>query len=265
MTLIIQKPTGAKLVMANTFSLRSALFAGTQGVWYDPSDLSTVFQDAAGTIAGAVDQPVGRILDISGNDNHASQAVSGDRPTLRSSGGLYWLEFVAGVNDELRTSNFLTNSLGFYCVAGLSMDSRSGVGLISMFFGAGTKGAGNTNADVMGMAERTDVVQDIVGAQRIASSSTVGVAGARNFYSIGSAFVGEGYQESGLIAASVNNNQRVAARYAPSDSPTANHSLAIQSANAMKFFGGIFVKREVDESMKRLCRQFLAVKSGVTL
>jgi hypothetical protein len=265
MTLIIQKPTGAKLSLANTFSLRSALFAGTQGVWYDPSDLSTVFQDAAGTIAGAVDQPVGLILDISGNDNHASQAVSGDRPTLRSSGGLYWLEFVAGVNDELRTSNFLTNSLGFYCVAGLSMDSRSGAGLTSMVFGAGAKGAASSTVDVMGMAERTDVVQDVATAQRIGGSATVGSASARNFYSIGSAFVGESYQESGLLAASVNNNQRVAARYAPGDTPVANKSLAIQSANAMKFFGGIFVKREVDDSLKKLCRQFLATKSGVTL
>lgn len=265
MTLLIQKTTGAKLNLANTFSLRSALFAGTQGVWYDPSDLSTVFQDAAGTIAGAVDQPVGRILDISGNGNHASQAVSGDRPTLRSSGGLYWLEFVTGYNDELRTGNFLINSLGFYCVAGLSMDSRSGAGISSMFFGVGTKGAGAATNDVMGLAERTDVVQDIVGAQRIGSSLVAGTATARNFYSIGSAFIGESYQESGLIAASVNNNQRLAKIYAPSDSPVANNSLAIQSTNSMKFFGGIFVKREVDDSLKRLCRQFLAAKSGVTL
>jgi hypothetical protein len=265
MTLIIQKPTGAKLNLANTFSLRSALFAGTQGVWYDPSDLSTVFQDAAGTIAGAVDQPVGRILDISGNGNHASQAVSGDRPTLRSSGGLYWLEFVAGVNDELRSGNFLVNSLGFYSVAGLSMDSRSGIGATTVFFGVGMKNAPSSTTDVMGIAERTDVVQDIVAAQRIGVSATVGGPIARNFYSIGSAFVGEGYQESGLIAARVNNNQQVTARYAPNDTPVANNSLAIQSANAMKFFGGIFVKREVDDSMKSLCRQFLAAKSGVTL
>jgi hypothetical protein len=254
-----------KVVLRQTFSLRSALFAGTQGVWYDPSNLSTVFQDAAGTIPGAVDQPVGRILDISGNANHASQAVSANRPTLRSSGGLYWLEFVDGINDELRTGYFLTNSLGFYSVAGLSMDSRSGTTSTSMFFGAGGLGAGSTYGEVMGLAERTDVVQDIVGAQRIGYSVTVGTATARNFYSIGSAFIGEGYQESGLIAARVNNNQQVSSKYAPSDSPTANHSLAIQSRNAMKFFGGIFVKREVDDSMKSLCRQFLAAKSGVTL
>jgi hypothetical protein len=40
--------------------------AGEQGVWYDPSDLSTMFQDSAGTTpVTAVDQPVGRILDKS--------------------------------------------------------------------------------------------------------------------------------------------------------------------------------------------------------
>jgi hypothetical protein len=117
----------------------------------------------------------------------------------------------------------------------------------------------------MGMTERTDVVQDIGGAQRIGVSSTVGYSAVRNFYSIGSAFVGEGYQESGLIAARVNNNQQVTSRFAPGDPPVANNSLAIQSSNAMKFFGGIFVKREVDDSMKSLCRQFLAAKSGVTL
>ena len=256
--------TPGKVTLARDFSLRSALFAGTQGVWYDPSDLSTVFQDAAGTIPGAVGQPVGRVLDISGNGNHASQAVSGDRPTLRSSGGLYWLEFVTGVNDELRTGNFLTNSLGFYSVAGLSMDSRSAAGITSMFFGAAAKGAGNTSNDVMGMAERTDVVQDIVGAQRI-GISTVGEARDRNIYNIGSAFIGEAYQESGLIAARVNNTLPVTSAYAPTDSPVASNSLAIQSANAMKFFGGIFAKREVDDTLKSLCRQFLAAKSGVTL
>ena len=37
-----------------------------QGVWYDPSDLSTLYQDAAGTIpVTAVEQPVGLMLDKS--------------------------------------------------------------------------------------------------------------------------------------------------------------------------------------------------------
>lgn len=44
-----------------------ALFAsGEEGAWYDPSDLSTLYQDAAGTIpVTAVGQAVGRMLDKS--------------------------------------------------------------------------------------------------------------------------------------------------------------------------------------------------------
>ena len=61
-----------------------ALFAnGEQGAWYDPSDLSTMFQDSAGTTpVTAVEQPVGKILDKSGRGNHASQATADARPML---------------------------------------------------------------------------------------------------------------------------------------------------------------------------------------
>ena len=61
----------------------SAIFYGGEpGVWYDPSDLTTLFQDSAGTTpVTAVGQTVGRILDKSGRDNHATQATLGFRPT----------------------------------------------------------------------------------------------------------------------------------------------------------------------------------------
>ena len=55
--------------------------ASEQGAWYDPSDLSTLFQDAAGsTPVTAVEQPVGRMLDKSGRGNHATQATTTKRP-----------------------------------------------------------------------------------------------------------------------------------------------------------------------------------------
>lgn len=61
-----------------------ALFAaGEQGAWYDPSDLNTMFQDSAGTTpVTAVNQPVGKILDKSGNNHHAMMAVAANRPQL---------------------------------------------------------------------------------------------------------------------------------------------------------------------------------------
>ena len=72
----------------------STLFAsGEEGAWYDPSDLSTMFQNSDGTGAPAIDSPVGYIADKSGNGNHAIQATSSKRPTLKQSGSLYYLEF----------------------------------------------------------------------------------------------------------------------------------------------------------------------------
>lgn len=62
----------------------ASLFAsGEQGAWYDPSDLSTMFQDAAGTIpVTALEQSVGRILDKSGLGNHATQPTTASKPKL---------------------------------------------------------------------------------------------------------------------------------------------------------------------------------------
>ena len=55
---------------------------GEDGAWYDPSDLTTLFQDAAGTIPVTLDgQPVGLVTDKSGNGNNASQPVAAARPT----------------------------------------------------------------------------------------------------------------------------------------------------------------------------------------
>lgn len=75
---------GIQLVWSGAAWAPSALFAsGEQGVWYDPSDLSTMFQDAAGsTPITAVEQPVGRILDKSGRGNHASQYTGAAKPKL---------------------------------------------------------------------------------------------------------------------------------------------------------------------------------------
>jgi len=84
--------------------LRSLFSAGEQGIWLDPSDFSTLFQDAAGTTpVTAVGQPVGKILDKSGRGNHATQATAASRPTLQQdSNGMYYLSF-DGTDDGMAT------------------------------------------------------------------------------------------------------------------------------------------------------------------
>lgn len=70
-------------VLQAPFNVKSLFAKGEQGVWYDPSDLSTLFQDSAGTTpVTAVGQPVGKMLDKSGRANHATQATAAARPVL---------------------------------------------------------------------------------------------------------------------------------------------------------------------------------------
>jgi hypothetical protein len=64
------------------FSPASLFAAGEQGGWYDPSDLSTLFQDSAGTTPVTTPgQSVGLMLDKSGRGNHATQSNAAQRPT----------------------------------------------------------------------------------------------------------------------------------------------------------------------------------------
>lgn len=84
----------------------AALFAnGEQGIWLDPSDLSTMFQDSAGTTPVTADgDPVGLIRDKSGNGNHASRSTASLRPTYKTDGTKHWLLF-DGTDDSLATGS----------------------------------------------------------------------------------------------------------------------------------------------------------------
>lgn len=111
------------------------LFAGgKKGAWYDPSDLSTMFQDIAGTTPVTADgQPVGLIRDKSGNGNHASQPVAGKRPIYRASGGTYWLDF-DGVDDSLYTADIdLTSTSKITVFAGTANSKTLSTGTLLEF------------------------------------------------------------------------------------------------------------------------------------
>lgn len=72
-----------------------ALFAGTErGAWYDPSDISTLWKDTAGTTpVTTAGDPVARMDDKSGNGHHLTQTSSGKRPTYQVASGKPYLQF----------------------------------------------------------------------------------------------------------------------------------------------------------------------------
>ena len=106
---------------------------GELGAWYDPSDMSTLFQDTAGaTPVTASGQTVGLIRDKSGRGLHLTQATAGSRPTFIDSGGLRSLQF-DGVDDWMisASTNFGAGGGIINLWAGLFTDTNTGVGLVA--------------------------------------------------------------------------------------------------------------------------------------
>ncbi|WP_165856723.1 LamG domain-containing protein [Marinobacter sp. JSM 1782161] len=88
-------------ITAGEFSIAD-LFANSEtGGWYDPSDLSTLWQDEAGTLAVSSDgDPVARVDDKSGNGNNLTISESARRPLYKTDGTYHWLLF-DGSNDRM--------------------------------------------------------------------------------------------------------------------------------------------------------------------
>lgn len=86
----LTRPITAPGIGGGVFDPASLFAGGEQGAWYDPSDMSTLFQDAAGTVT-AIGQLVGKMLDKSGNGLHVTSASDAVRPTLQMVNGRYAL------------------------------------------------------------------------------------------------------------------------------------------------------------------------------
>lgn len=123
------------------FSPLSLLAGAAALAWYDPSDLTTMFQDSAGTTpVTASGQPVGLIRDKSGLGYHASQTVSASRPTYTESAGKRYLVF-DGVDDFLVTGTITPSVDKVQVFAGLRKLSDAAAQIVAE---SGTGVSGNT-------------------------------------------------------------------------------------------------------------------------
>lgn len=95
---------------SSEFSPLDLFAGGKQGVWYDPSDKSSLFQDVVGIVPVTKDgDPVALMRDKSGNSNHAVIGVSTARPVYKTDGILHRLSF-DGVDDVMEAGNISLNS-----------------------------------------------------------------------------------------------------------------------------------------------------------
>lgn len=120
------------------FSPRSLVSGSTMMAWYDPSDLSTLFQDSAGTTpVTASGQPVGKMNDKSGNGLHMLQATSAKRPTYTTSGGLHFLDF-DGTDDAMSVASVVPGADKAQIFAGVRKDSDTGGIIAELSVNAGS-------------------------------------------------------------------------------------------------------------------------------
>jgi hypothetical protein len=110
-----------------TFLPSDLFLAGEKGVWYDPNDITTLFQDVAGTIpVTASGQTVALMKDKSGNGIDAIQATAAKRPTFYVYDGEYGSLSFDGVNDFMSTSNInFTGTAKLTASVGLQVDTTN--------------------------------------------------------------------------------------------------------------------------------------------
>ena len=242
------------------------LFAGgKQGVWHDPSDKSTLFQDVAGTVPVTKDgDPVALMKDKSGNGNHAVQTVSASRPVYKTDGVLHWLKF-DGADDSMKItlSKALSPSGELTVATGIKSSATSTSMIIEQGAYYGTPNAfymadiGNSY-EYLGRGNRIGIPEDICLVN----------TGLRN-----TVIISEQAINSGVAASlSVNN-------LAPSLSSSTTfggggfgtHDIYIGSRQGSIFMykgeihGIVIVDSILSNDSKAGLKNYLATKSGVTL
>lgn len=97
----------ATLMVSGGFDPLTLFSGGAVGLWLDPSDSATTFQDSALTTPAASGNPLGGLTDKSGNGNNVLQATAGLRPTLTNASGKWYFE-TDNIDDYLRATFTIT-------------------------------------------------------------------------------------------------------------------------------------------------------------
>jgi hypothetical protein len=128
--------------LAGGFSPASLFTQGEQGAWYDPADLTTLFQDSAGTTpVTAVEQPVGLMLDKSKGLVLGSELFSTfgtvTSPWAAQGGGVWSIDgSQAGSRDLSQSAQY---AVGSFYVTRFTLSGVTG-GSVTVFAGEGAVG-----------------------------------------------------------------------------------------------------------------------------
>jgi hypothetical protein len=228
----------------------TTLFAGGQtGGWWDPSDLTSMFQDSAGTTpVTAAGQPVGRINDKSGNGNNLLQTTAGARPVLQIDTGhnylacdgvTQWIGAIFTLAQPLTRVNALR--IIAYITNARMIDGGSDGSVTFFMFGT----APNVSLYAGNGIDPQDATHFTVGSDHV---------GIELYTNVGS-----------TSSLQIDNNAAVAGNPGPAAAGGNSVAGAGGVIGNIRFYGGIAIGRLLTTPEINNCRTFFGAKAGLTL
>ena len=234
----------------NTWTPGHLFETGGQGAWYDPSDLTSMWADTAGTTPASVDGAVARIDDLSGNGHHASEATPAARPILRQDGsGRHYLEF-DGVDDRLVTTTYGFNAQEgfFFAYSGVLLESSGRILNV---------GGANDKTWTSASGRWTSIF----------TVDSLDAAGAG--FDLTALHVGEHNLQGGQADLTCNGVPGPTATTVGKDIALSDMTIGARSdgaaALAMNLYGFVALQGGADAAQRAKTRMFLSRKTGVTL
>lgn len=241
-----------KKLASQVFSPEQLFADGGNGCWYDPYDLSTMFQDAAGTMQVTSDgDPVALWKDKSGNNNDVD-ASSTDPATFRTNGTLNWVEL--GDNNE----RLLTDNLGFPSRDSPTHQFAAIQNLASPPSNAGVmninRTGGNNEQRAVGFQDDTTLKVD---ARGLAALAAIDSSQNKHVY--------EGYFSGSTIRGTVNNSTEDSVTgtiNTTTDTFVLGQGITSDRV-AHKNFGTIIVAYKLSDDQRTKIYRWLAEKAGI--
>lgn len=230
----------------------TSLFTGGQtGGWWDASDMTTLWQDSGRTTpATAAGQAIGAIDDKSGNGNHLLQATAAQKPILRNSGALWWLEFNAGATAQNIGATFTFNQPASR-VSGMQQTSYNVTGQVIFCDAAG----GNLRLIQAGASPDVFMFSGSFSNETLAQWQLNTAVAVTEFWSGASSTI------------AINNGADI------TGNPGANNGTGFfigavptgLSPTGVIYYSGLAIGRALTASEVASCRTFFGAKAGLTL